>query len=265
MVDALVGLVGEPFEPGRRRRRDTSAHAPAPGVRRRAGRARPRARRDMAAGHRVRPAAGEPIEEGLELGPLVLVQLLEPQRRHHRRPSTHCATPRTRTRDVASGPAGVARHRRRQRGELVETVAGQRGRARGERNERRLILGRERAHRRDQRHVVEHRARLGPRLVHDQRARGQVAQPLAVGPEQQADDGGGVAERKEIGDAQQVARHRRGGRDRQAVVHHDLQAEHPLARRGARRGQLEHDRIEPLEHEQQNDPERHADAAEDGG
>src|SRR5262245_10396931 len=41
-------------------------------------------------------------EQTLQLEPLVLVSLLELQRRHHRRPNTHCATPRTRF--VTSGP-----------------------------------------------------------------------------------------------------------------------------------------------------------------
>ena len=41
-------------------------------------------------------------EERFELRPIVLVRPLEPERRHHRRPRTHCATPRTRR--VTSGP-----------------------------------------------------------------------------------------------------------------------------------------------------------------
>ena len=84
------------------------------------GRARRRAPGRPAPMPRLRPA--RPIERGLELGPLVLVQRLEPQRRHHRRPSTHWATPSERG-DVTRAPVargtdhrrGAARRARRAR------------------------------------------------------------------------------------------------------------------------------------------------------
>ena len=77
------------------------------------------------------------------------------------------------------------------------------------------------------------------------------------------------AEGQEIRGAEQVPRDRRGGGHRQSVLHDDLEPERALARRGARGPQLEHDRIDPLQGEQQDQPEGHADLADekiaDGG
>src|SRR5580765_1291024 len=66
-------------------------------------------RRQSRAGHlhcrhpAPRFASERAVEHGLELGPLVLIHLLETERRHDRRPRTNCATPRTRR--VTSGPS----------------------------------------------------------------------------------------------------------------------------------------------------------------
>ena len=77
--------------------------------------------RDVRVGRRRRQSrAAQRVEQPLELRPLVVILLLERERRHARRPRTHCADAEHALRDVVTRPSRVIRHVGGDRRQFVE-------------------------------------------------------------------------------------------------------------------------------------------------
>ena len=214
-------------------------------------------RRDALAGHRLKPCAlrgscraSDQIERRFELRPLVLVQLLEMQRRHARRPSSHCATPSTRR--VTSGPARpvVARTRRGERRELVEPLGGERRRARRERDDRGLIPRRERTHGRQRRDHVERRPSArraaGARRAWRRRCRRAACSPCAAACSRSRSR---RANGRKSATRSRLRVNEAAGVTGRPLSMTTLSPNTRLPGVAPERAELEHHRIEPLEHE----------------
>jgi hypothetical protein len=97
--------------------------------------------------------------------------------------------------------------------------------------------------------------------VHDERRGGEIAEALAVLPQQYRYDRRAEQGRQEIGGAQQIARERCRRRDWQPIVHDDFDSDDALTRGRSRAAELEGDGIEPFEQEEKDQPEAGAEAA----